>query len=148
MIDPIEKDRKKALYEGLVVTEEKNLELLEEETEKKIDFIKSQDNYIQAKKSGNKMGIPNEANKLVKDIEHSKQIMTSAAMRMKGKFDVSEVEIAEQQDEYHDALRDLRKAQNRETIAVKIAVKLQKSIMDQLDDDDLEELDDISKQGE
>jgi len=157
-MDSIERDKKKAMLDEKIVVEEKNLELLEETTEKKIDLVETKAKVRQAKKSGLKQGIPIEATKLADSVGLAKKTIEKAANSIQkwnkvtkkwesGVYNISEVRVAKQNERYHDSLRAIRAAQNREAQNLKIAMKLAKAADGQLDDDDLEEIEDVQKSG-
>lgn len=144
-----EKDKQKAILEELIIKEEKTLEMMESTNEKVIDAVLSSDDFDKAKKSAPKFGIASEANALSESIAKNTATINQAASKLNGASkNVTEVAIAKINDIYKDSQRGLRKAQNREAINLKLAVKLAKATNGELDDDDLEEIEDVDKQGE
>ena len=155
-LNPIDKDKQKALFEETLMREEKNLEQLEETTESKVNQVEASDKFDTAKKAPLKAGLPSDAAKLKDKLERSKQAINNAAKRICqydkaakkqvcGKAVVSEVAVAKQKQLYEDSLRDLKKAQNREVMNLKISIKLAKASNGELDDDDLDELNETKK---
>jgi len=155
-MNPIAKDKKKALFDELLVKEEAELENLEETTESKIKDTLSSDEYDRAKKAPVKAGLPSDVGKLKDSIEKAKQTLQNAAKQICswnkqqkkqvcGKFNVSEVTVAKQQNKYEEAMRALKTAQTREALNLKISIKLTKAANGELDEDDLEELEENKK---
>jgi hypothetical protein len=123
--------------------------MMESTNEKVIDAVMSSDDFDKAKKSPPKSGIASEANALSESIAKNTATINFAAAKLNGASkNVTEVAIAKINNIYKDAQRALRKAQNREAINLKLAVKLAKATNGELDDDDLEEIEDVDRQGE
>merc|ERR1712146_877999 len=100
------------------------LEDLEETTEAKIKDTLASDEYDRAKKAPVKAGLPSDVGKLKDSIEKSKQVLANAAKqicqydklqkkKVCGKFAVSEVDVAKQQQKYEEAMRALKTANKR-----------------------------------
>lgn len=146
-IPQLEKDKLKANLEELIIKQEKNLEMMESTNEKFIETVLASDDFDKAKKSAPKSGIPSEATNLSESIAKNQATINAAAGKLGGESkNVTEVAIAKTAEIYHDSQRALRKAQNREAINLKLAVKLSKATNGELDEDDLEEIEDIEGQ--